>query len=101
MSEISREETDARIDATEAEFRCRLDVAMIQNQSEFRQVAADLKTEVHRIISTHIKWVTGAVTAIVAAGVSIMTLILNNAVNRPPPTVQPPIVIAIPAAVQR
>lgn len=102
MSDISREETDAKIDAAKAEFRCLHDVALSQYQSEFKQIAADLKSEVHRSITSQVKWVTGAVTAVVAVGVSMMALMLNNALKyqaSPAPQQQAPIIVSIPAPI--
>jgi hypothetical protein len=98
MSEISREEVNATVRAVEAGLQCRQDVAMVQLQSELRQMAAELKADVHRTVSDHVRWVTGAVTAVVAVGVSIMALMMKSMMNKPVtgPAQQSPVVVAIP-----
>jgi hypothetical protein len=109
MSEVSREEMDASILASEAEWRaqtaradCRLDVAIAQFQSELRQTAARLETQMHQLSSTLIKWMAGFALTTILCNIGMSTFMWNTVMSRPVPAqLQPvapaPIIITIPA----
>lgn len=62
---------------------------------------ADLRSEMHKGSGDVIKWVVGTAIAISAAGVTIITFVLNNATPKAaPPQPQPPaIIINVPSQI--
>ena len=61
----------------------------------------ELRTEMHKGFGEMVKWIVGTGFVGLAAFVTIITFVLNNAVPKAPITLSPaPIIITMPAAVQ-
>lgn len=62
---------------------------------------ADVRAEMHKGYSDMVKWVVGTAFAGLAAFITVMTFVLNNAMPKPAPVAQqasmPPIIINVPA----
>lgn len=59
---------------------------------------ADLKSEMHKGFSDMLKWIVGTGFVGMAAMVTVMAFVLNNAVPKAAPQSQVPIIINVPAA---
>lgn len=90
------DKVDARLDEVDAQLaNVELGLERVETRLEFTATKADLE----RVQNTLIKWFVGALIAVLMAGITIMTFVLNYAA---PPRVAmatpaPPVVIYLPA----
>jgi uncharacterized protein YdhG (YjbR/CyaY superfamily) len=104
MTDLTRQEVDAKLAASEAKVDARLanfDTSIKTGFAELRAEMADMRAEAHKGTADIIKW--GILTALgfATATVSILTFVINNVVPKQAaqPTTQPaPIVITVPSA---
>ena len=120
MTDLTRQEVDAKLATNKAELDARLAdfdasiktgfaelrVGFAEMRAEMAKQSGDMRTDMANVRSeTHkgtidtIKWVIGTILAVAAATVSILTFVINNAVPKPPAAAaghQAPIVISVP-----
>jgi hypothetical protein len=102
MTDLTRQEVDAKLAASEAKADGRLanfDTSIKTGFAELRAEMADMRAEAHKSTGDIIKW--GIVTALgfATATVAILTFMINNAGPKQPAAQQAPIVITVPGAV--
>lgn len=56
------------------------------------------KEELHKGFSDMVKWIVGTAFALGAAGITVMTFVLNNATPKAPAAQQPTIIVNVPSA---
>jgi hypothetical protein len=101
MTDMTRPEMDARLEASEAKVDARLatfEKSVKTGFAELRAEMADLRTEIHKSAADIIKW--GIITALglATATVSILTFVINNAGRQTAPQ-SVPIIITVPGAI--
>lgn len=98
MSDLTRQEVEARIEASEAKVDARLanfDTSIKTGFADLRADMAKMQSEVHKSNTDHIKWGVMFAVAIVGSTVGLLTFI-NKASEKPlSPTAQAPAPIVI------
>jgi hypothetical protein len=102
MPDLSRDEVDAKLAASEAKVDARLanfDTSIKTGFADMRAEMARLQAEIQKNTSDLVKWGIGLAIASVGTTVGLLTYI-NKATEKPsaPPAAQQPIVIAVPPA---
>lgn len=93
------EDSVARIEKDVLELKTdvhdlKIDVAGIKSQLQHFATKSDLSD----MKADMIKWIVGTALAMSAAGITVMTFVLNNAIPKNEKTAQAPIIIHMPAA---
>jgi hypothetical protein len=103
MSDLTREELDARLETVEGRIDRRFAEADAKTEVRFAELNAKIDTRfaeadanLQRKINDLIKWMIGTAIAATAIGASIVGFMVNNLAARP----AAPIVITIPAPAQ-
>lgn len=94
MNDISREELNARLETIETRMDGRLSSIEQMIGAKF----AEFESTLQKSNADTVKWVAGIVLAVGAAGLALMTFLINNITPRPVAP-QAPIVITLPTAV--
>ncbi|MDK6078945.1 hypothetical protein [Massilia varians] len=99
MTDLTRQEVDAKLAQNKAEVDARLanfDTSIKTGFAELRAEMADMRAEAHKSTADIIKW--GIVTALgfATATVSILTFVINNAGPKQAAAQSAPIVISVP-----
>lgn len=108
----TRQELDARFDAARSDARAdaavlRADFADLKGSvqvgfAEIRQDLAKANATMHEHLSSQLKWIVATMFGAIAAGVTVMTFVLNNATPKPAPApaqaLQPILIYPQPAA---
>lgn len=99
MTDLTRQEVDAKVDASEATVDARLanfDTSIKTGFAELRAEMAHMRAEAHKSTAVIIKW--GIVTALgfATATFTILTFMINNAGPKQPAAQQAPLVITVP-----
>ena len=91
MSDLTREEMNARLETIET----RIDARLSSIENVIATKFAEFDAKLQKANADTIKWVAGTVIAIGAVGLTLMTFLINNASPRIAPA--PPIVITVPS----
>ena len=67
--------------------------------AETKSDIAELRADMQKGFADMAKWVVGTAVGMGAAGIVVMTFVLNNAVPKPVPPVQVPVATAAPASI--
>lgn len=94
MNDITREELNARLETIET----RMDGRLSSMEQMIATKFAEFESTLHKSNADTVKWVAGIVLAVGAAGLALMTFLINNITPRPV-AVPSPIVITLPSAV--
>jgi len=92
MSDLTREEMNARLETIET----RMDARLSSIENVIATKFAEFDARLQKANADTIKWVAATVIAIGAVGLALMTFLINNASLRSAASA-PPIVIAVPA----
>lgn len=69
----------------------------LATKDELKLGFAELRTEMHKGFSDQIKWIVGSSLAMAAAGITVLTFVLNNATPKVPAAAPQPTIIVLPA----
>lgn len=94
MTELTREEMNSRIETIEIRLDGRLSSIEHMIATKFAEFDATL----HKTNADTIKWVAGTVIAVGAAGLALMTFLINNSTQKTGISTPAPIIITVPMA---
>jgi hypothetical protein len=91
MTDVTREVMNARLETIET----RMDGRLLSIEHMIGTKFAEFDATLHKTNADTIKWVAGSVIAVGAAGLALMTFLINNITPKPAAT-PAPIIITVP-----
>lgn len=92
-------QVDARFEQIDQRFE-KMDARFEKMEARFENIdgrLASMDTNIHKTAAETIKWVIGSAIAMAAAGITVITFVLNYGVPRAPAQALAPIILQVPA----
>ena len=87
-------ELNAKIDKSAAELNAKIDTAVADLNAKIDKLGADLRKDIAEFSARMVQWMVGIFLASMAIFITLMTLVLNNAVPKAAPAT-PPVIIQL------